>query len=122
MSRLLLSLSLLFLISVAGACDQKSRTEAAEKERQRLDSKRLDQFYEMEFVKCVNDLGPERCHIIQETGFRMCRNQETVDANGNTMNECIDNRFKDRFKTLPKPPQAKPLPEEPYVKPEVPAE
>ena len=84
------------------ACDNGSQAEAElKKELDRLDQKRLDDFYETEWVKCVNDLGMDRCRIIQETGFRECHNHRSLDPNLKE-NECVEVRFKDRLNTLPK--------------------
>ena len=80
---------------------QKLAREAAEKETKRLDTKRLDDFYEMEWIQCVNELGLDRCRAIQETGFVQCQHQRTSNRNAPASNECIEDRFKDRLKTLP---------------------
>lgn len=97
------------LAGVPGCLVQDAASKAKE-EQERLDTKRLDDFYEMEWVKCVNDLGMDRCRIIQETGFQHCGNQRTV-SNQTSRNSCIDDRLQDRLKSLtPKAENARAAP------------
>jgi hypothetical protein len=93
-----LGLALALLAGVPGCLvDDPSKEEREEQERQ--DAKRLDAFYEMEWIKCVNDLGIDRCRIIQETGFQQCRGHRSVDPH-RTGNNCVDDRLSDRRKSL----------------------
>ena len=97
-------------------------TEKRRLETERLDTKRLDDFYEGEWVKCVNDLGMDRCRIIQETGFRQCKNHRSVGGHSDIAG-CMDARFKDRFATLPEKGEGTPPVEEaplPVEAPETP--
>jgi len=104
------------LWGVAGCESSKAEKQRLEKER--LDTKRLDDFYEGEWVKCVNDLGMDRCRIIQETGFRQCKNHRTAGGTSDVVG-CMDERFRDRFIALPKE-EAPPLPIEAPEAPEAP--
>ena len=88
-------------------------TESQKQER-RMDEKTLEEFYELELVKCVNELGQERCHIIQETGLWKCRHYERT-ANETGHKVCAEDRFKDRLFLLKEPPE-----EDATQKPEVP--
>jgi hypothetical protein len=92
-------------LCVSFGCETDSPAETtrkeAEKEEKRLEAKRLDDFYEMEWIQCVNEMGLDRCRAIQETGFVQCYHQRTTNRNGGSSNECIEDRFKDRLKTLP---------------------
>ena len=96
---------LLALLCVSPGCVDETPAELSQKEIEqevtRLETKRLDDFYEMEWIKCVNEMGLDRCRAIQETGFVQCLHQRTTDRNGRSHNDCIDERFQDRLKTLP---------------------
>jgi len=96
---------LLAFLHLSLGCGGESPAELArkelEKETKRLDTKRLDDFYEMEWIQCVNELGLDRCRAIQETGFIQCLHQRTSNRNAPASNECIEDRFKDRLKMLP---------------------
>jgi hypothetical protein len=100
--------TLLVAIACVGCqgCDTKP-DEAEQAEQERQDAKVLDDFYELEWVDCVNQLGLEQCRIIQETGFRHCYNKRTVNGHGVSRNDCIEYRFSDRLKLIkegnPKP-------------------
>jgi len=79
------------------ACVLLCACESPKREREeREDAKRLDDFYETAWVDCVNDLGMERCRVIQETGFQQCHNYRTAGA---TMSptDCMQQRFDDRL-------------------------
>lgn len=49
---------------------QREEAEAARRaEEQRLREKRLEEYYDLEWIKCVNELGIDRCKTIQEIGL-----------------------------------------------------
>jgi hypothetical protein len=112
-SYLKLFLCLPFLLGVSG-CETE-----AQKEKRRTDEKTLEEFYELELVKCVNELGQERCHIIQETGLWQCRHYQSSPTEvGHDV--CARDRFKDRLTLLKEKPEPdaathleKPDPQEP---------
>jgi hypothetical protein len=85
------------LLCAVPGCE--TEREKREREQERLEAKRLDDFYEGEWVKCVNELGMERCRIIQETGFQQCENKRTVNGTANH-NSCVEDRLKDRLKAI----------------------
>ena len=90
----------------------------AQKEEHRAEEKLLEEFYELELVKCVNELGHERCHVIQETGLWKCRlYQRSSTEIGNKV--CAEDRFKDRLRLLKKNPEpdAATHPEKPETAP-----
>jgi hypothetical protein len=60
--------------------------------------KKLDRYYELQWIECVNELGIERCKIIQETGFRQCENFSNGQHSG--ISVCAEERFKDRMKEV----------------------
>lgn len=97
-------------------CD--SPTEEVKREKERLDHKRLTDFYETAWVQCVNELGMDRCRIIQETGFQQCRDHRSLHPTTST-DDCVQDRFKDRLHNLPKEDSPdkelleNPLPEKP---------
>jgi len=58
-------------------------------------AKALDRYYELEFVKCVNDLGIDRCKTIQETGFHQCLAWKYQKEAG--IVACAQHRIEDRL-------------------------
>jgi len=76
--------------------------ETHEEKEQHERDKQLDRFYELEWVKCVNELGIERCEIIQETGFRQCQGYLYKQARG--IQPCAEERFQDRMKVAVQDP------------------
>lgn len=86
MSKFLYLLSVVVLLS---SCVDQERRER---------EKKLDRYYELEWVKCVNELGIERCKVIQETGFRQCENFSNGATSG--LSSCAEERFKDRMKEV----------------------
>ena len=74
--------------------------EPGEAERQRLKEERLDDFYDREWVKCVNEIGIERCRLIQEVGMWKCRGYRPNTTEGGIKN-CARQRFDDRYEQLP---------------------
>ena len=74
--------------------------ESREAEQRRLKEERLDDFYDREWVKCVNEIGIERCRLIQEVGMWKCRGYrpETQDRG---IKSCAKQRFDDRYEQLP---------------------
>ena len=103
-------LCLPFLMANSG-CETEGQ-----KQRRHADEKLLEEYYELELIKCVNELGQERCHLIQETGLWRCRNyQRSPQETGHKV--CAEDRFKDRLELL----QENPEPDTTYPeKPEVP--
>jgi hypothetical protein len=105
---------------VLPSCETERERQREEDERQ--DAKRLDDFYEIAWVQCVNDLGMDRCRVIQETGFQQCRNHRSSNAQVSGVAECLDARFADRLKMLPKASSTKekePDPDNPRAAPPV---
>ena len=95
----------------------------AQKDQLRLD-KRLDRFYEEEWIKCVNELGMDRCLLIQETGFRHCDDYDASTPNHQRhgIEECVKARYEDRAALLPPEyPRAAPDPLKPEKEEPVPA-
>jgi hypothetical protein len=80
----------LALLAFASSC------EVDQKKRER--EKKLDRYYELQWVECVNELGIERCKIIQETGFRQCQNFRSGQDAG--VSACAEERFEDRMKEV----------------------
>lgn len=77
-----------------------------EVERRHEREKELDAYYEMEWVKCVNDLGVERCKVIQETGMWKCRGFRAHEVESG-IKYCAKDRFEDRHELLEEERQAK---------------
>lgn len=72
-----------------------------EADRQRHENdKRLDRYYEEEWIKCVNDLDIERCKVIQETGMRQCLGYRHGQNVG--LEPCAQERFEDRLVAVDK--------------------
>ena len=95
----------------ACACDENKQ----EREHQE-NEKRLDRFYEEEWIKCVNELGMDRCTIIQETGLWKCKRYSNGTPNSGLV-DCAQGRFDDRIPRLPeKTGTAVELPEKPLLK------
>ena len=69
--------------------------EGPKEKEQHEQDKQLDRYYELEWVKCVNELGMDRCEIIQETGFRQCQGYYYRQERG--IGPCAEERFKDRM-------------------------
>jgi len=88
----------LLLIGTSG-CETDTQ-----KEERRAEEKMLEKYYELELIKCVNELGQERCHIIQEIGLWQCRNyKRSPQETGHAI--CAEDRFKDRLKWFEENPE-----------------
>jgi hypothetical protein len=79
-------------VEIEEAKVEKEKREAYER------AKRAERYYELEWVRCVNDLGIDRCKVIQETGFHQCENWEFKDERG--IQKCAEHRLHDRAETL----------------------
>ena len=88
------------LIALLMGCGPEISDPHQEEEYEEYEQhRRLERHYELEWVRCVNEMGIDRCKLIQETGFFQCSNWRFKQEHG--LAQCVERRLKDRSNTLP---------------------
>lgn len=96
----------LALACAASGCEDQAEVRRQEEEQHERE-KRMDRFYDAEWVRCVNELGVERCRLIQETGMWQCRawSYGSVSGISGCAVERFEERHEDQFGDLDKGPR-----------------
>lgn len=78
------------------AAEAREKRERAERHER---YKMLDTYYEKAWIECANEIGRERCRLIQESGFWQCQNY-SVDPRRGGVSACAEDRLNDRYTVL----------------------